>query len=186
MESIFGNYLNNLIDSYNKQNKKYNCIIQFNNLYYHYKTSFKQYIKNNKNITLYKKNNKIKYKFDQNLIIDSNIFNILENALIDKYYKEDIIMFIFINILLYDFDNLKQYKIINNECIYSMPFLKCFNILCDILINDDNYKNLDYIKKASEYNIKNKTIKEFLNDIKSMFNHYIYDSIKSVIYINNE
>lgn len=181
-ESIFENYTNILIKEYNKNSKIYNCNIELNNLYYDYKSSRRKYIKNVNTLTKVKNNNIIKYSFDQNILIDDNLFNIIDNALINKYRNEDVIMFIFINILLYDFDNLKQYKI-HDECLYNMPFFKCFNILCDILINDEKYKNLDYIKKASEYNIRNKTFKEFKSDLTSMFNHYICESIFSIINI---
>lgn len=181
-ESIFENYTDILIKEFDKNSKIYNCDIELNNLYYDYKSSRSRYIKNVNALTKVKNNNTIKYSFNQNILIDDTLFNIIEDTLINKYRNEDVIMFIFINILLYDFDNLKQYKI-HDECLYNTSFFKCFNILCDILINDEKYKNLDYIKKASEYNIRNKTFKEFKSDLTSMFNHYICDSIFSIINI---
>ena len=181
-ESIFENYTKKLIKEFNKNSKIYNCDIRLNNLYYDYKSSRRKYIKDVNTLTNVKNINTIKYTFDQNMLIDDNLFNIIDTILINKYRNEDVIMFVFINILLYDFDNLNQYKI-QDECLYNTPFFKCFNILCDILINDEKYKNLDYIKKASEYNIRNKTFKEFKSDLTSMFNHYICDSIFSIINI---
>ena len=93
-ESIFENYTKKLIKEFNKNSKIYNCDIRLNNLYYDYKSSRRKYIKDVNTLIKVKNINTIKYTFDQNMLIDDNLFNIIDTILISKYRNEDVIMFI--------------------------------------------------------------------------------------------